>query len=97
MSCFTRGVLCKAGLLDNSKFGLDCSGLGWGWRWGWLWLHGDWRPFSGQAVWGLDTTGVGGQCPCVAGRSWSAPGTGKETGLIIDMHCSTDTENVSLK
>lgn len=71
---FTRGVLCKASLLDDSKFGLGCSGLGGGWRRGWLGLHGDGRALSGEAVRGLHPTGVGRQSPCVAWRGRSAPG-----------------------
>lgn len=71
----TRGVLCKASLLDDSKFGLDRVGRCGGWCWGWLGLHGDWGTLSGQAFWGLDPTGVGRQCPCMVGRSGSTPGT----------------------
>lgn len=99
---FTRGVLCKAGLLDDGEFGLDCSGLGGGWRWGWLWLHGDWGALSWQAVWRLDPTGVGRQCPCVVRRSWSTPGTQHFFLRLIYICCSppysdTDVENTSLK
>lgn len=82
MFCFTRGVLCKPGLLDHCELGLDRSGLGGGWWRGCLWLHGDWGALPGQAIRGLDPTGVGGQRPCVVGGSWSTPGTGKQTGWI---------------
>lgn len=83
MFCFTRGVLCKPGLLDHCELGLDRSGLGGGWWRGCLWLHGDWGALPGQAVWGLDPTGVGGQRPCVVGGSWSTPATGKPTYSYI--------------
>lgn len=92
--CFTRGVLCKPGLLDDSEFGLDCSGLGGGWWWGWLWLHGDWGALPGQAVWGLDPTGVGRQCPCVVWRSWSTPETVEELRLIYTYIVALQTQTV---
>lgn len=57
----TWGALCKSRFLYDGEFWLDGAGLR---------LHGDRRSFPGQALGGLDATGVCRQHSRVVGRGW---------------------------